>query len=71
MVHAHLYRRAAAKAAAGEEMEAAVAAISKVAAWRLERGIWTSPGAGDLRRARAATERLVLLQQGDSAPEER
>lgn len=64
------HNRSAAKAAAGEEMEAAVAAVSKVAAWRLERGIWTSPGAGDLLRARAASERLVMLL-GDKEHEER
>ncbi|KAG2495265.1 hypothetical protein HYH03_006538 [Edaphochlamys debaryana] len=62
--------RAAAKAAAGEEMSAALAAIGKVAAWRLERGIWTSPGAGDLRRCVASAERLVLLA-GERCPEER
>jgi hypothetical protein len=53
--------RAAAKAALGEEMSAAIAAISTVAAWRLDRGIWTSPGAGDIRRATAAASRLVML----------
>ncbi|GLC60253.1 hypothetical protein PLESTB_001591100 [Pleodorina starrii] len=62
--------RSAAKAAMGDDVSAALAAIGKVAAWRLERGIWTSPGAGDLRRARAACERLVLLA-GDQYPEER
>lgn len=31
------------------------------ARYRLKRGIWTSVGAGDLRRALAATERLCLL----------
>lgn len=36
-------------------------AVSRAAAHRLKRGIWTSPGAGDLRRAIAAAERLVLL----------
>jgi hypothetical protein len=45
-------------------------AIARTARHRLERGIWTSPGAGDLRRALAAAERLVILQ-GDDAPEER
>ncbi|KAG2454751.1 hypothetical protein HYH02_000586 [Chlamydomonas schloesseri] len=62
--------RSAAKLATGEEMSAALAAIAKVAAWRLERGIFTSPGAGDMRRARAACERLVLLA-ADRYPEER
>lgn len=33
-------------------------------------GIWTSPGGGDLRRAIAASERLVILR-GDSQPLER
>ncbi|KAG7668476.1 hypothetical protein Ndes2526B_g03893 [Nannochloris sp. 'desiccata'] len=45
-------------------------AIARTARHRLERGIWTSPGAGDLRRALAAAERLVILR-GDDAPEER
>ncbi|KAG2439985.1 hypothetical protein HXX76_004103 [Chlamydomonas incerta] len=62
--------RSAAKLATGEEMSAALAAIAKVAAWRLERGIFTSAGAGDIRRARAACERLVLLA-ADRYPEER
>ncbi|GIL77166.1 hypothetical protein Vretimale_3164 [Volvox reticuliferus] len=62
--------RSAAKAAMGDDVSAALAAIGKVAAWRLERGIWTSPGAGDLRRALAACERLVLLA-GEQYPEER
>ncbi len=53
--------RPAAKAACGEEMDAQLRAVSVVANWRLERGIWTSPGAGDIRRCRAACERLVLL----------
>ncbi|PNW84446.1 hypothetical protein CHLRE_03g145067v5 [Chlamydomonas reinhardtii] len=47
-----------------------VTGLSRVAAWRLERGIFTSPGAGDMRRARAACERLVLLA-ADRYPEER
>ena len=42
--------------------------VSKVANHRLERGIWTSPGAGDIRRCRAACERLVLL--GDAGRQE-
>ena len=44
------------------------AQVSKVANHRLERGIWTSPGAGDIRRCRAACERLVLL--GDAGRQE-
>lgn len=36
-------------------------AVSRAAQHRLRRGIWTSPGAGDIRRAIAACERLVLL----------
>ena len=46
-------RRAA--ATAGEE------AIARTAKHRLSRGIWTSTGAGDLVRAKAAVERLALL----------
>jgi hypothetical protein len=43
--------RAAAKAALGnDEMSAALRAVSATAAHRLQRGIWTSPGAGDLNR---------------------
>jgi nucleoside-diphosphate-sugar epimerase len=42
-------------------VDAATAAISAAAAHRLARGVWTSSGAGDLRRARAAAERLVVL----------
>jgi hypothetical protein len=45
-------------------------AIARTARHRLERGIWTSPGAGDLRRALAAAERLVILR-GEEVPEER
>ncbi|EFN51564.1 expressed protein [Chlorella variabilis] len=45
-------------------------AISRTARHRLERGIWTSPGGGDIRRALAACERLVLLC-GAQAPLER
>jgi hypothetical protein len=47
-----------------EEVTATMRAISVVANHRLERGIWTSPGAGDLRRAIAACEKLVLLVGG-------
>jgi len=36
-------------------------AISRCAQHRLNRGIWTSTGGGDLTRAIAACERLVLL----------
>lgn len=43
--------RAAAKAALGSgEMTAALRAVSATAAHRLQRGIWTSPGAGDINR---------------------
>jgi hypothetical protein len=35
--------------------------ISKAASHRIARGVWTSPGAGDIRRATVACERLVLL----------
>lgn len=42
-------------------VDATTAAISAAAAHRLARGVWTSSGAGDLRRARAAAERLVIL----------
>jgi len=45
-------------------------AIARTARHRLERGIWTSPGAGDLQRALAAAERLVILR-GNDVPEER
>lgn len=45
-------------------------AIAQAAAHRLERGIWTSPGAGDLRRAVAASERLATVF-GDAHPRER
>ena len=52
-----------AKAAVGDAMSAQLRAISTVANWRLERGIWTSPGAGDWRRCRAACERLLLVSE--------
>ena len=42
-------------------------AIARAAVHRLKRGVWTSPGAGDIRRALAATERLVLLTTGQGA----
>ena len=35
--------------------------MARAAEHRLRRGIWTSPGAGDIRRATSACERLVLL----------
>ena len=46
---------------------AALQAIARAAANRLARGVWTSPGAGDIRRAIAACERLVLLVDGGAA----
>ncbi|KAK9826657.1 hypothetical protein WJX74_008333 [Apatococcus lobatus] len=49
----------------GGSSDAGLEAISRTAKHRLNRGIWTSPGAGDIRRAVPATERLVLL--GDAA----
>ncbi|KAI3424327.1 hypothetical protein D9Q98_009880 [Chlorella vulgaris] len=52
------------------ESDAAMQAISRTAKHRLERGIWTSPGGGDIRRALAACERLVLLC-GEQCPLER
>ena len=42
-------------------MTASLQAISRSAKHRLDRGIHTSSGAGDLRRARAAAERLCIL----------
>ena len=41
--------------------DAELQAISAVAAHRLERGIFTSAGGGDLRRALAASQRLAIL----------
>lgn len=61
---------AAAKVALEGEADAAMQAIARTAKHRLERGIWTSPGAGDLRRAKAACERLVLVA-GEAFPAER
>ncbi|KAK9909325.1 hypothetical protein WJX75_000539 [Coccomyxa subellipsoidea] len=52
------------------EDRAELQAIARTAKHRLERGIWTSPGAGDLRRALAAAERLCILL-GDEGPLER
>eukprot|EP00897_Mesotaenium_endlicherianum_P009855 jgi/Mesen1/8899/ME000535S08207 len=40
---------------------AAEQAASRAARYRLQRGIWTTTGFGDLRRALAACERLVML----------
>jgi hypothetical protein len=37
----------------------------------LDRGVWTSPGAGDIRRAITAGERLVLLLEASSTLERR
>lgn len=54
------------KGAASAELRA----IAAAAAHRLERGIWTSPGAGDLRRALAASERLATVF-GNGHPRER
>lgn len=61
--------RAAAKAALGQGVSATVQAVSQAAASRIERGVSTSPGAGDIRRATAATERLVLLSEACHADE--
>jgi hypothetical protein len=47
----------------GRATSADVAAINRTAAHRLERGIFTSPGAGDARRALAAARRRVLLAE--------
>lgn len=60
----------AAQVALEGEADAAMQAIARTAKHRLERGIWTSPGAGDLRRAKAACERLVLVA-GQAFPAER
>lgn len=60
----------AAQVALEGEADATMQAIARTAKHRLERGIWTSPGAGDLRRAKAACERLVLIA-GDTCPAER
>uniref|UniRef100_A0A7S1X9J8 Uncharacterized protein n=1 Tax=Tetraselmis chuii TaxID=63592 RepID=A0A7S1X9J8_9CHLO len=61
---------AAARAAVEGMQSAEMEAISRTAAHRLSRGIWTSPGAGDLRRAKAAAERICMLV-GDDRPSER
>jgi hypothetical protein len=62
---------AASRAALGTgEEDAMTTAVARTAAHRLARGVWTSSGAGDIRRARAAAERLVILL-GDAAPRER
>uniref|UniRef100_A0A061S4C7 Protein SirB1 N-terminal domain-containing protein n=1 Tax=Tetraselmis sp. GSL018 TaxID=582737 RepID=A0A061S4C7_9CHLO len=60
----------AARAAVDGMQSAEMEAIARTAAHRLSRGIWTSPGAGDLRRARAAAERICMLV-GDERPSER
>eukprot|EP00878_Enallax_costatus_P013755 GHUV01014386.1.p1 GENE.GHUV01014386.1~~GHUV01014386.1.p1 ORF type:complete len:232 (+),score=102.13 GHUV01014386.1:26-697(+) len=63
--------RGAAKAALGSsDISAALRAVSATAQHRLQRGIWTSPGAGDLVRCVAAAERLVMMV-GDEQPAER
>lgn len=62
--------RGAAKAYLDGADSAEAEAIARTARHRLERGIWTSPGGGDLRRAIAAAERLVILR-GEEASEER
>lgn len=49
---------------------AEIEAIARTARHRLSRGIWTSPGAGDLSRAIAASERLVIIG-GKNNPYER
>lgn len=55
----------------GQATSAESEAIARTAKHRLERGIWTSPGAGDLRRCVANCERLVLVNQvvGDKSSE--
>lgn len=50
--------------------EMALDAMARAAEYRLQRGIFTSTGAGDLRRCVAAAERLVLIC-GDERPFER
>eukprot|EP00892_Ulva_mutabilis_P009514 jgi/Ulvmu1/6935/UM032_0013.1 len=51
----------AAKEAINGPASTYIQAVSRAAEHRLKRGIWTTPGAGDIRRAIAACERLVLL----------
>jgi len=53
--------KSAAKIAMFGDGDAELEAISRFAKYRLQRGIYTSTGAGDLRRALAACERLVLI----------
>ena len=60
----------AARAALEGESDSTTEAIARFAKYRLERGIFTSTGAGDLRRAILASERLVLLV-GHQHPAER
>ena len=55
------FRGAALEFLDGGAASAEAEAIARTAKHRLERGIWTSPGAGDVRRAIAAMERLVIL----------
>ncbi|CAG9463334.1 unnamed protein product [Pedinophyceae sp. YPF-701] len=52
---------AAARTALEGDDDATTEAISRFAKYRLKRGIYTSTGAGDLRRCVPACERLVLL----------
>jgi hypothetical protein len=61
---------AAASALGDDDADAATTAIARTAAHRLARGIWTSSGGGDIRRAVAACERLVLVldQRRRAAP---
>jgi hypothetical protein len=62
-------RRGAAMEALDGPANAHLQAVAKAAAHRLKRGVWTSPGAGDIRRALAATERLVLLAAAEESVE--
>ncbi|CAD7704561.1 unnamed protein product [Ostreobium quekettii] len=57
--------RSALSAALNPGADAHLEIISRAAKHRLDRGISTSPGAGDIRRALAASERLVMLCHGD------
>eukprot|EP00241_Pyramimonas_parkeae_P005853 CAMPEP_0114237248 /NCGR_PEP_ID=MMETSP0058-20121206/7281_1 /TAXON_ID=36894 /ORGANISM="Pyramimonas parkeae, CCMP726" /LENGTH=425 /DNA_ID=CAMNT_0001349261 /DNA_START=202 /DNA_END=1479 /DNA_ORIENTATION=- len=62
----------ASRFALGEvEMDAYTTVVSRTAKHRLDRGIWTSTGAGDMRRARAACEKLVLLAAEENPTERR
>jgi hypothetical protein len=64
------HRAAAEAALRSDDMSAALRAVAATAAHRLQRGIWTSPGAGDISRCLAAAERLVMMV-GDEQPQER